>query len=152
MRILQLPVAFRTVLSGVLVVATVLTIGACSDPGAMIRKATYPPDFKYVSGQELRSRMNQLAYQVQLLDGALADSSNPAQRQEVLDTLRNIERIGVSLRAGEAGSNHPFLKDFMGNFVSDVSQARLAVSMDPPRYYIAGRVAGGCVNCHKVNR
>lgn len=105
MKILQLTVTFRVVL----LVGSVLAMSACSDPGAMIRKATYPPDFKYVSGQELRSRMNQLAYQVQLLDGALVESNNPAvQRQEVLDILRDIERIGTSLRAGESGSNHPF--------------------------------------------
>ena len=42
----------------------------------MIRKVTYPPDFKYVSGQELRSRMDQLAYQLQLLD----QEFNQAQR------------------------------------------------------------------------
>jgi hypothetical protein len=137
-----------------LLVAVMVVISGCTNTAAMIRKATYPPDFKYVSGQELRSKMNELAFQVQVLDQALlANDDDPAsRREEVLTTLRNIERIGVGLRAGEGGSNHPYLQDFMSNFVSDVVQAQLAITMSPPRYYLAGRITGGCTNCHKVNR
>ena len=58
----------------ILLLSTVLAIGGCSDFAPVVREFTYPPDFKYVSGQELRSRMDQLAYQLQLLDQALAQS------------------------------------------------------------------------------
>ena len=138
----------------ILLLSTVLAIGGCSDFAPVVREFTYPPDFKYVSGQELRSRMDQLAYQLQLLDQALvqSDSGQALQQQQVVETLRNIERIGASLQAGEAGSTHPFLQDFMSDFRNEVGQARTAASMDPPRYYLAGRIAGGCANCHKVNR
>lgn len=143
-----------TILRAVLLFSTVLSISGCSDFAAAVRKVTYPPDFKYVTGQELRSRMDQMAFQLQLLDQALAENNTgqPAQQQQVLGSLRNIERIAASLQAGDAGSSHPFLQDFMRDFVTNVEQARNSAALDPPSYYFAGRVAGGCVNCHKVNR
>lgn len=143
-----------TILRAVLLFSTVLAISGCSDFAAAVRKVTYPPDFKYVTGQELRSRMDQMAFQLQLLDQALAENNTgqPAQQQQVLGSLRNIERIAASLQAGDAGSSHPFLQDFMRDFVTNVEQARNSAALDPPSYYFAGRVAGGCVNCHKVNR
>jgi hypothetical protein len=74
------------------------------------------------------------------------------QRQQVLAALGNMENIASNLQGGEAGSSHPFLQDFMGNFVNDLGRARITASLNPPRYYFAGRVSGGCVNCHRVNR
>ena len=143
-----------TALRAILLFSIVLASSGCSDFAAVVRKVTYPPDFNYVTGQELRSRMHQMAFQLQLLDQALAENNTgrPVQQQQVLGSLRNIERVASSLQAGEAGSSHPFLQDFMKDFVADVEQARNAAALDPPSYYFAGRVAGGCVNCHKVNR
>ncbi len=133
---------------------TVLVSNGCSDLASTVRKITYPPDFKYVSGQELRSNMHQLAFQLQQLDQALTedDALHADQQRQVLETLRSIETISSRLLAGEAGSNHPFLYDHMSDFVNDVSQARNAASLDPPRYYLAGRVSGSCANCHQINR
>ena len=144
------------VFRAILLLTMLFAISGCGDGDitALIRKVTYPPDFKYVTGDELRSNMNQLAYQVQLLDNALAgvDSEKFSQLEQVLTALRNIEKIGTGLQAGDAGSSHPFLQDYMSDFVRDVGKARDAVSLNPPNYYFAGRVSGGCVNCHKVNR
>lgn len=144
-----------TTFVGVLLLLTaILSSSACSDTAALIRQATYPPDFNYVSSAELRSSMDQLGYQLQELDQALMgnDAEQSEQQLQVLTALQNIERISTRLRAGPGGSNHPFLQDFMGDFVMSVGQARNAAAQDPPRYYLAGRVAGGCVNCHKINR
>ena len=131
-------------------ILVISTVSACDNTAAAIRRVTYPPDFTYVSGQQLRSRMDQLAFQLQLLDQALTESE--IQQQEVVSILGNIGQIGGNLRANEAGSNHPFLQNQMSSFVSDVGEARIAASLDPPSFYLAGRVAGGCVNCHSVNR
>ena len=133
---------------------SVLT-GCADNPAfALIRQATYPPDFNYVSGEELRDSMSNLGYLMQRLDEILepAESGQPVQQQEVIAVLGNIERIGTNLRAGEAGSNHPFLEDHMSDFVVNVGRARIQAMGNPPEYYLAGRVAGGCVNCHRVNR
>ncbi len=140
----------RTVLG--VVVLTLLS--RCGDTAELIRQATYPPDFNYVSGAELRNRMDQLGFQLQRLDSALVPASSglPVDQQEVVEVLGNIESVGAELRAGDGGSNHPFLEDHMSEFVVQVGRARLAARMDPPSYYLAGRVAGGCVNCHRVNR
>jgi len=138
----------------ILLLSTVLVFSGCSDFAAVVRKVTYPPDFKYVTGEELRTRMDQMAYQLQFLDNALAEnnSGQSTQQQQVLGALSNIERISVSLQAGDAGSSHPFLQDYMSEFVINVGRAKQAASLDSPSYYAAGRVAGGCINCHKVNR
>lgn len=125
---------------------------------ASIRKVTYPPEFKYIEPQNLRTDMGKLAQQMRLLDVALAPSSDPSQselaiqRQKVLTALGNIERIASGLQPSSAGSSHPFMQDYMGDFVRRVGEARVAASLPQPRYYFAGQVAGGCTNCHKVNR
>lgn len=143
-----------SILSLPAVACALLVIASCSEVASTVRKVTYPPDFKYVSGQELRSNMDKLAYNLQRLDLTLADTSADQyeQQQQVLDILHDIERIGTNLRAGDAGSNHPFLQDYMSNFVQQVGEARIAAAQNPPHYYLAGRISGGCTNCHKVNR
>ena len=126
---------------------------ACnSDFAAAVRRVTYPPDFVYVTEAELRGNMGRLGNQLALLENALVASYDrePVQ-QEVIDILTRIGQIGSGLQAGEAGANHPFLEDEMPRFVRDVSRARLAAMMDPPQYYLAGRVAGACTNCHRAN-
>ena len=96
----------------ILLLSTVLAIAGCNDIAATARKFTYPPDFNYVSDQEFRSQMEQLAFQLQVLDKALVkgNTGQPSQQQHVLDALRKMERIGSSLKAGDAGSSHPFLQ------------------------------------------
>ncbi|MCF2950490.1 hypothetical protein L0668_20445 [Paraglaciecola aquimarina] len=73
-------------------------------------------------------------------------------RKAVSKTLRNIEDIATSLKARETGSNHPFLENTMREFVSTVSKARIATSLGQTNYYLAGKVSGACMNCHRVNR
>lgn len=148
----QLP---HSPISRLLLLASCLSLNsACSDFAAAVREITYPPDFKYVSGQELRSDMHWLAFELQQLDLTLTKDYAPAtnQQQEVLETLGRLEAIAGRLQAGDAGSNHPFLYDHMSSFVNDISQARNAAALDPPRYYLAGRISGSCVNCHRINR
>lgn len=134
-------------------------LGACSSQMAeKVRKVTYPQNFKYVAPAELRTNMDRLAQHMRLLDLSLAMQHNQSaegietQRQQVLTALANIERIGSALQAGDGGSNHPFLESHMRDFVSNVGAARVAASLPQPRYYLAGKVSGGCVNCHRINR
>lgn len=129
-------------------------LAACSDFSGAFRQFNYPSDFNYVNGQELSSRMQQLAYELQQLDLALAaeHDERPDLQQHVVGILLDIERIGGNLEASDTRSDHPFLQDDMDTFLADVRQARVGTSLNPPRYYMAGRVSGGCVNCHRVDR
>jgi len=131
-----------------------LTLLSCSDLAGTVRQVTYPPEFTYVNRDELNSRMHELGYELQLLELALAPEHDPLldQQQEVVGILRNMERIAGAIQAGEAGSNHPFLQNDMAAFLATIGHARTAAALDPPRYYGAGRVSGGCTNCHRMNR
>ena len=136
-----------------LVSASALLLACSSDFAAAVRSVTYPPDFVYVSGDQLRTRMGNLGSRLAQLDNALVENEmRQPDQQEVLAILRDIEEIGSRLQASEAGASHPFLEDEMPRFVNDIARARMAASLDPPQYYLAGRVAGSCVNCHSVNR
>lgn len=145
----------------VAIVASVL-VGCSSQFASSVRKVTYPPDFKYTDQSDLRSDMHQLAIQMAILDKALVNPLDQTQtqtqtepelqREQVLNALRNMGKIASRLHAGETGANHPFMDDFMQGFISEIDKARTAASLQPPRYYFAGKISGGCASCHKINR
>ncbi|NKB33476.1 MAG: hypothetical protein GKR91_10300 [Pseudomonadales bacterium] len=141
------------VLKPLLVFVTLLSMTACNDIAGSFRQFTYPPDFNYVDSDVLRSRMQQLGFELNQLDRALASEHDqpPELQQQVTSILGNIERIAGRLQAGDAGSSHPFLQDDMAEFMDDLRQARISASLSPARYYWAGRLSGGCMNCHRSN-
>jgi len=131
-----------------------LVLVACSNNPNGFPQIASPPPFDYADGDELRSRMHQLAFELQQLDLALMTEtdSRPTFQQEIVSNLQDIERIGTSLQTGDLSTRHPFLRDKMAGFLADVSRARRDAAMNPPRLYMAGRVSGGCVNCHQSVR
>lgn len=135
-------------------VSVLALTAACSGGSAGFPQIANPPGFDYADGAELRSRMHQLAFQLQQLDMALAsqEERNAGLRDEVISSLRNIERIGNELRDGDLSTTHTFLQRDMANFLTTVSRAQMGAEANPPRYYYAGRVSGSCVNCHQVNQ
>lgn len=143
----------------VIALASTIVLSGCSSPFAeSMRKVTYAPDFKYTEQAVLRSDMDKLGQQMSLLEQALSKpyGGTPdeieVQRNQVLVALRNMSAIASRLKTGSEGANHPFMEDYMQNFMSKVDKARVAASLEQPRYYFAGQVAGGCTSCHKVNR
>ena len=67
--------------SATALIATLVTLGGligCADTASVVRKFTYPPDFKYISQGDLRSGMATLALHLERLDNALAPN-DPAQ-------------------------------------------------------------------------
>tara|TARA_R110000765_G_scaffold121717_1_gene218041 strand:+ start:191 stop:658 length:468 start_codon:yes stop_codon:yes gene_type:complete len=140
------------------VISTFVLVGCSSQFNSSLRKVTYPPDFKYTEQADLSSDMNRLAHQMALLDTALdkpleqSQNEPDLQREQVLNALKNIGKIASSLKGGDMGANHPFMEDYMQDFVSQIDKARTAASLPEPRYYLAGKVSGGCTNCHAVNR
>ncbi|WP_166422157.1 hypothetical protein [Paraglaciecola sp. 20A4] len=139
-------------------ISTVVLLGCSSEFNSSLRKVTYPPDFKYTEQADLSSDMNRLAHQMALLDIALdkpspqSNSEPDVQREQVLSALKNIGKIASGLKGSEMGANHPFMQDYMQDFVSQIDKARTAASLPEPRYYLAGKISGGCTNCHTVNR
>ena len=134
--------------------AAIFFLTACSVNGNAFPQIANPPAFDYADGEELRSRMHQLAWELQQLDLALVTEldNNPAFQREVTDTLSNIERIAGYLQSGDISSRHTFLEDGMDRFLTDVRRARTDATLGSPRYYMAGRISGACVNCHNANR
>jgi hypothetical protein len=144
---------------GFIMLSCALFLMSCNSQFASsMRKVTYPPDFKYTEPNELRTDMARLALQMQFLDKALAEAPGQSstageqQREDVLTALRNISAIATNLEAGQSGANHPFMQDYMTDFVAKVYQAKSAASLAQPNYYFAGKVSGGCAGCHKINR
>ncbi|MEN8770980.1 MAG: hypothetical protein ABF267_06785 [Glaciecola sp.] len=79
-------------LSGIVILACFLVVSCSSQIAESVRKVTYPPDFSYTKPADLRSDMDQLAYQMSKLDQALAipvssdANTNEIQRQQVLSS------------------------------------------------------------------
>ncbi len=140
-----------TLFQTLLIVVAVLLLGSCSSNPDGFPQIASPPPFDYADGDELRSRMHQLAFELQQLDMSLAAEydDRPSFQQEVVSSLQNIERIGGYLQSGDLSSRHPFLQDDMARFLRDVTKAKDDASRNSPRYYMAGRVSGGCINCHR---
>lgn len=135
-------------------IAVLLLVVACAGIAPPVRDELYPTDFSVDPGQELGSRMQQLGYELQQLDLALAAEHDepPNLQQEVTGILREIERIADDVLDRDIPANHPFLLSDMSDFLADVRRARAAASESPPSYYMVGRLSGGCVNCHRSNR
>ena len=146
--------AFRSVITIIAALATGSVLVACNSSGnAGFPQIASPPPFDYADGEELRSRMHQLAFELQRLDTTLMleSSGGFVTQEQVVDSLENIERIGGLLRDGDMSMRHVFLRDDMENFLLTVRTARMGAEANPPRYYQAGGVSGACLNCHRIN-
>ena len=81
---------------------------ACEgDPMQRVRISQYPPDFHYITKQEIRTTMAELAVEVVALDGLLTRPAQPAEREAVLETLTRMRALAGQLVRGGARSSHP---------------------------------------------
>ncbi|WP_395343224.1 hypothetical protein PN836_002920 [Ningiella sp. W23] len=143
----------------IIIAICLLILVACSnDVAKSLRKVTYPPDFTYTEPAQVRSNMDELALQMRLLDQALVPPQDDdelameRQRNEVLTSLKEMSKIATELSAGNGGSNHPYMQDYLRDFAKKVDRAKVNASFAQPNYYFAGKVSGGCTNCHRVVR
>lgn len=144
----------RSPLLGAGLAIIVIASAACSELTPAVQYELYPAGFDSARDVELNSRMLQLGNELQRLDLALASQEDdpPDLQQQVVGSLREIERIAGFLQSGDINTNHPFLRDDMNEFLADVREASQSAASSPPRYYLAGRVTGSCINCHRANR
>ena len=128
-----------------------LTLTACDANTGAYPQVANPPPFDYADGEELRSRMHQLAFAIQRLDGALLNENDGGapDQQSVIANLRHIERIGESLQTSDLNSKHPFLVDGMESFLADVRSAKQEASRNS--YEMVGSIASACDSCHVAN-
>jgi hypothetical protein len=144
----------RSILGTIFPLAIVFSLAGCSTGSDSFPQIANPPPFDYVDGEDLRSNMHQLAFELQQLDMALLDAyvDRPSFQRQIVDSIQNIERIGGYIQETDLAVRHPFLQDDMDRFLSDVRRAKADAERNVPRYYMAGRISGGCINCHSENR
>lgn len=145
---------YKVISTILLLISSALVLVSCSNTnGDSFPQVASPPPFDYVDGQELRSDMHQLAFALLKLDNELGRDleQNPPDQQDVVQTLQRIKEIGEGLQADELRARHPYLVSGMYRFMNDVDQALFQASLRAPRYYMAGRISGSCVNCHRAN-
>ncbi len=132
------------------VLLIVVVLGGCADRDlASLRTATYPPDFHYLTRDELQTTMADFARSVDALDGILSKAGGPGpeDRDAVVGILEKLRLQATHLEAGEA-SNHPRIHEDAPRFVRDVDRALLAARREPPDFSWTGRIAGSCTACH----
>ncbi|MDA9769400.1 hypothetical protein N9D02_00015 [Emcibacteraceae bacterium] len=130
--------------------AIVVMSSCANNNGGNFPQYVDAPPFDFPNGEELRSRMHQLAFSLRRLDAALGtdyEIQNAPSQDQIVSNLRDIDRIANTIQSRELETQHPFLVDEMTRFISDVEKAEWGASRG--RYYMAGRVAGACVSCHK---
>ncbi len=117
--------------------------------GCSPQRVVYQSDYRYLWPGEVRNSMGQLANHIRQLDDLLvSESLGPEQRETVIEHLRSMESIADDLGAGPEQTNHAFIDAHIDEFRTDVKNARREVEQEPPRYYLAGRLAGSCTGCH----
>jgi hypothetical protein len=123
---------------------------ACTDAPALLRRHTYPPNFKYIDRAQLRSAMWQLAEAATELDGVMRQPGaiDPARRAEIIRLLTAMLAAASTLQTQGRPTNHPLIGEHLGAFESDLVHARMGVEAEPPNYYLVGTVSGACLTCH----
>lgn len=134
---------------------------------AQIRKVTYPRDFVYLEKKQLRSKMALLSFYMRQLDEILLAESTVTiyQQQRILELLNEMKDLTYELGGGVTPSdpdiddqtefgggvmtNHLVIDDHIDQFKSDVNNAIIDASANPPNYFALGRLTGSCIGCHK---
>jgi hypothetical protein len=111
---------------------------------------TYPPDFHYITQQEVRTTMGSLAVEIATLDALLGSEAvaNSENRDAVIASLTRMRSLAGQLKKG-ARSNHPRIGANAPRLREDIESALDGARRLPvPDYYDAGRVVGSCNYCH----
>jgi ABC-type enterochelin transport system permease subunit len=116
-----------------------------------VRKVTYPPNFVYLEDRQVVSAMADLNVDMWRIDDIIANSETilPYQREEIIQLLQHMEDIADKLGAGTTVTNHLLIDENIDLFKDDVRNARKYVQGEPPTYYLAGRLSGSCMACHR---
>lgn len=126
-----------------------LQLIGCADIARWVRQYTYPPEFRYVERDEVRSTMRQLAFHSRELSQLIQSGDESDQRRnEILMHLRAMEEAAEKLDQSGWGTNHPMIDRNLPSFQADLKFAREAIEREPPEFPFVGPVIGACVYCH----
>ncbi len=117
--------------------------------GEDVRRATYPPNFHYITQGEIRGTMGQLAVQIQALDTLMQQAETPlrSDRQKIIGILETMQTLARDLTKGKE-TNHPQLNRSAPLLENRINRALFGARRNPPNYYFAGTVSGACEYCH----
>jgi len=128
---------------------TGLQILGCADFAGRFRQYTYPPGFHYITTEQLRSTMWQLAYHSRELNRLMAVSATAeSHRAEILAHLESMEQATIELNRTTWPTNHPLIDKNRSNFLRDIKVAEQAIRREPPNFLLASSVTGACIYCH----
>jgi hypothetical protein len=141
----------RRVLALVMALAAGSSALACAKVGAFMRPHTYGPNFDYISKEQVKSVMWQLARDVNRIDALVNDPAGvgPEQRDEIARLLVIMEDATGRLGREGIRTNHPLVDEHRDQFRADLEAARRGVSSEPPSYTLTKEVSGACLHCHR---
>lgn len=129
--------------------AAALWLAGCENVAREVRRVTYPPDFQYVSKQELQGAMGRLAPLAVRLDVlARSPEGMEGHRREVAEILLEMEDAASRLNPADLPTQHPLVNANLDGFRQDIQRARLGVEREPPSFLRAGALPGACLYCH----
>ncbi len=128
---------------------------SCANDAQWVRQATYPPQFRYISDEEMASVMWRLAGRVHELERHLGDQlkregeHSPPDVTALLASLARIEKEARRLDSQGRASNHPYLQPKLRDFLAIVERAKLDLQRDPPHFATVDEVWRACSECHE---
>ena len=138
----------RTIASLLICALLLPQVLGCADFAGRMRQYTYPPTFRYITEEQLRSTMWRLAYHSrELRELMVSPDETAAHRSEILQHLRMMEQATIDLNRTGWPTNHPLIDANRSNLLRDIRTAHEAVNRDP-NFLLAGAVSGACAYCH----
>jgi len=130
-------------------------LAACASAGSLeetavyVRKLTYPPDFEYISAQQLEGSMHALAAHISDLDEIMwaAEPVQAEGHERILEILSGMRVEARKLDRGQP-TNHPRVDRYLPWLQADIDKALEGARAIPPNYYYAGAISGSCEYCH----
>jgi len=139
------------VLTFVVLLSTILV--ACSASSLKhVREHTYPPNFNYITSQQLHTTMSRLAQKVVSLDLIMSEIEEPGkiQTREAVEIILEMERMTASLGTEGWPSNHQEVSGHISEFRQELVAARRALLAQPPGFYLARTISEACGHCHET--
>ncbi len=122
---------------------------ACAEQAAQVRRHTYPPDFQYITNEQLQVTMWQLAALIGSVEAMVDSEEGPEpHRFELLRVLGKLETTAAQLKAEGVHTGHPLLSAHLDTFRDDVIAARREIAREPPGFVRVGTLSGACRYCH----